>query len=232
MAKAVSYGGRKACDLRDEMAAMSAKYGNGPVALAFSDVTMTDPATGLTVLKPEARRACRVLLGPPPESEEYSTYWRRQGCEPPAAHRPPAPKEPDPVPEEEPAASPAQSVTVRALSPTPAVSAAPSDPPWRREPSDEVLAAYERLEGWLRDGGGKPVDDEAEATLYMIARALLDVPPKKSWFQAVDARLQAMQVDPPEYVKNGDLMAFDETLDDLLDHLHEVMLVPRPGQAR
>lgn len=61
--------------------------------LAMHEMTATDPDTGLTVLRPEARRSCRVLLGPPPESEEYAAHWQRNGCEPPPEHRPPPPED-------------------------------------------------------------------------------------------------------------------------------------------
>lgn len=37
------------------------------MALAIEELTMTDPATMLTVLKPEVRKVCGQILGPAPE---------------------------------------------------------------------------------------------------------------------------------------------------------------------
>jgi hypothetical protein len=56
---------------------------------AMHELTTTDKDTNLTVLRPEVIRACRVLLGPVPGSEEYPAYWRKMGKEPPAEHQPP-----------------------------------------------------------------------------------------------------------------------------------------------
>jgi hypothetical protein len=64
------------------------RHGTGAIALALSELTMADEKTGLTVLRPEARRRCGQLLGPPPEDADYEDYW--QGREKPAHHQPPA----------------------------------------------------------------------------------------------------------------------------------------------
>ena len=49
----------------------------------------------IAVLRPDARKACRVLLGPVPESEEYEHYWNvLQKRQPPAEHQPPQDKPP------------------------------------------------------------------------------------------------------------------------------------------
>jgi hypothetical protein len=88
--KPVNYGGKRHGQLRGKLAELPERCGNGAVALAFSELTMADPATNLTVLRPEARRLCGQLLGPAPEDPYYSTYW--EGRTPPAAHKPPPPE--------------------------------------------------------------------------------------------------------------------------------------------
>jgi hypothetical protein len=46
------------------------KYGDR-ATWALHELTVIDRDANLAVLRPEARKACRVLLGPPLESEEY-----------------------------------------------------------------------------------------------------------------------------------------------------------------
>jgi hypothetical protein len=89
VARLVSYGGVTTDDLRDRLKPLAERYGTGAIALALSELTMTDEKTGLTVLRPEARRRCGQLLGPAPEDPDYEDYW--QGREKPAHHQPPVP---------------------------------------------------------------------------------------------------------------------------------------------
>lgn len=100
---------------------------------------------------------------------------------------------------------------------------------YRYEPSDEALEAFERLEGWLREGRGRPVDAQAEETLRCLANALLEG--KKGWHHAAEDRLKALQADPPSCVGVADAKAFDQTVEDLLDCLHEIMQTER-GRGR
>lgn len=230
LARAVNYGGCSAGSLREEMAELSQRYGSDAVALAFSELTMTDPTTQLTILKPHVRKLCSQIMGPPPEDPYYQRYW--EGRTPPASHRPPrdeaTPSEPGP--KELNAAPPATKGATAEVAPPLQQSAARatvSQPrgQWRYDPSDEALDAFERLEGWLRGTNESPVDAEAEDTLRVLAQALLAG--KKGWFHAAEARLLAMQQDPPSYVTANDAKAFGQTLDHLLDHLHEIALDDR-----
>jgi hypothetical protein len=89
MARAFSYGGVRSGRLRDKMAEISNKHGSHAVAMAFTELTMTDPATNLTVLRPHVRPLCKQFMGPPPEDPGYVAYWSERGREPPPEHRPP-----------------------------------------------------------------------------------------------------------------------------------------------
>jgi hypothetical protein len=209
MARAVSFGGIRSGQLRERMEEMSKKHGSHAVAMAFTELTMTDPATSLTVLRPHVRGICRQFMGPPPESPDYASYWAERGREPPPEHKPPEPGKNGTAPPVEETPPPQEPE--------------PPKRPWRYEPSDEALEAFEKLEGWMRGADDKPVDADAEDTLRVLARALLQG--QKRWHHAAEARLKAIQEDPPAYVPNKDLMAFDEAIDDLLDGLHEVMFV-------
>lgn len=100
--------------------------------------------------------------------------------------------------------------------------------PFGEEPAvesarDKLHSALERMEGWLLDARGRPVDDRAEETLRCLTRALLEG--KNGYWHAAEDRLQAMQADPPGHVT--DHKAFAETLDELLDHLHGALSVGR-----
>lgn len=98
LARFVSYGGKRCDQMRVFMKAHREKHGDKSI-WALHELTTIDKDTNLTVLRPQVIRACRVLLGPVPGSEEYPSYWARQGCEPPADHLPPGP-EPRDEPEE------------------------------------------------------------------------------------------------------------------------------------
>jgi hypothetical protein len=215
LARAVGYGGKRTGDLREKCDDLAKRYGNHAVTMAFTELTMADP-TGLTVLRPNVRPLCRQFMGPVPEDPGYAAYWAERGREPPPEHKPP---EPD------------RNGTVQPVEKTPEQpQPEPPKRPWRYEPSDEALEAFERLEGWLRGANEKPIDADAEDTLRVLSSALLQG--QKGWHHAAEARLRALQEDPPAYVPNKDLMAFDETLDDLLDRLHEVMLTPGQVHCR
>ncbi len=92
LAKFVSYGGKRPDQIKAFMGRHEEKHGD-KAKWAMIELTKRDEQTGLTVLRPEAKRACRVLLGPTPDSEEYKDHWRKMGCEPPAEHQPPGPEE-------------------------------------------------------------------------------------------------------------------------------------------
>ncbi len=97
LARYVNYGGKRPDQMKEFMAGHRARHGDKAM-WAMHELTATQEGTGLTVLRPEARRVCRALLGPAPESEEYQAYWKRNGCEPPPEHQPPPPS---PEPEAE-----------------------------------------------------------------------------------------------------------------------------------
>ncbi len=89
LARFISYGGRRPDQMKEFVTAHRAKHGDKAM-WAMHELTATQEGTGLTVLRPEARRVCRALLGPAPESEEYAHYWSvLQKCEPPADQQPP-----------------------------------------------------------------------------------------------------------------------------------------------
>jgi hypothetical protein len=88
VARFISYGGRTSEQVRQFMTRHRERYGDR-AAWAFRELTTIQNRTHLTVLNPKARRSCRVLLGPPPESPKYQEYWQRQGQNPPVEHRTP-----------------------------------------------------------------------------------------------------------------------------------------------
>lgn len=94
LARFISYGGRRADQVRAFLAGHRETYGEAALS-ALHELTMIDERSCLTVLRPAARKACRVLLGPAPESDEYARYWQLQGSEPPAHDQPPRDEEPD-----------------------------------------------------------------------------------------------------------------------------------------
>jgi hypothetical protein len=67
LARAVSYGGKRPGQLKDKCAELAEKYGQHAVTMAFTELTMLEKDTVLTVLRPEARKACWQLRGSPPE---------------------------------------------------------------------------------------------------------------------------------------------------------------------
>ncbi len=88
LARFLSYGGRTHEQLTEFRRGHKERYAER-ADLALRQIALVEAGMNLWVLRPEARKACRVLLGPPPESEEYQDYWRRQGCPPPPEHQAP-----------------------------------------------------------------------------------------------------------------------------------------------
>src|SRR5271166_5940241 len=73
----------------------------------------------------------------------------------------------------------------------------------RYEPSNEALAAFQRLETWLRDPRtGKPISDEAETTLHAVTRSLLEG--RNGYWHVAENRLEALLAAPPSGVKPMD----------------------------
>jgi hypothetical protein len=70
---------------------------------------------------------------------------------------------------------------VETLTPAPSV---------RYEPSDDALAAFERLEEWLLDARGRPVSQIAEVALFALARALLEG--KNDYWPGAEDRLESL----------------------------------------
>lgn len=97
LARAVSYGGKRPGQLKEKCAELSGRYGDTAVMMAMHELTMLDPKTNLTVLRPEARKLCWQLLGPPPEHPDYQDYYTVNKRTPPAEHQPPPPEE-EPAP--------------------------------------------------------------------------------------------------------------------------------------
>lgn len=95
LARFVSFGGKRPDQMKAFMEQHREKYGSKSM-WALQTLTTHDERTGLTELRPDAKRACRVLLGPTPDSDEYSAYWKKRGTEPPADHQPPGPAEAEP----------------------------------------------------------------------------------------------------------------------------------------
>jgi hypothetical protein len=100
LARFISYGGRTHESVRQFMVGHREKHSEEKALWALQELTKTDEATGLTVLRPEARKACRVLLGPPPDSPEYADYWRKNQCDPPPEHQAPQKEEPQVAPQD------------------------------------------------------------------------------------------------------------------------------------
>ena len=95
LARFISYGGKRPDQVEEFMAGQRASHGDKAM-WAMHELTATGPESGLTVLRPEALRACRVLLGPAPDSDEYAAYWQKQGCAPPEGHLTPPPAQEQP----------------------------------------------------------------------------------------------------------------------------------------
>jgi hypothetical protein len=87
LARAVSYGGVRTPDLKPALEELSKQHGAGDVRRAFYELLVEEEQTGLTVLRQHVRRLCSQLLGPPPESPDYESYW--EGRQKPAHHQPP-----------------------------------------------------------------------------------------------------------------------------------------------
>lgn len=112
-------------------------------------------------------------------------------------------------------------------------------PPAPYQPSDEALAAFERLEDWLLEPHSRrPTTELAEETLRALARALLEG--KLGWFHAAEDNLEVLKLrngktegdDMPADSKVDEGMCFHRAVDDVLDCLHEVMFSrwhDRPG---
>lgn len=101
----------------------------------------------------------------------------------------------------------------------------------RYEPSDDALAAYERLECFLRDARDRPINDLAEEALRFLARAMVDTPPKRAYSTIAEDRLQAIQASPDTVgIKPQEEAEFLRAVDDCLDCLHEMMLVEGRGR--
>lgn len=102
----------------------------------------------------------------------------------------------------------------------------------RYDPSDEALAAFERLEEWLLDANGKTVTKVAEDALYALARSLLEG--KRAWHHRAEDLLETLKLRngkeegddiPPGNAPASDSFPMD--VDEALDCLHEIMLVER-----
>src|SRR4051812_42958155 len=99
----------------------------------------------------------------------------------------------------------------------------------RYEPSDDALAAYERLEEWLCTPRG-PLTDVGAHALYALARALLEG--KRGWHHAAEDALETLKLrngkadgdDIPEGIVAGKGEDFQRDVEDCLDCLHEIML--------
>lgn len=93
LARFISYGGKRTKDVKEKCDELRKQFGDEKVMWALHELTTTDEQTGLTVLRPEARKLSRQLLGPPPEDPDYENYWRINRREPPPDHQPPGPEE-------------------------------------------------------------------------------------------------------------------------------------------
>lgn len=84
----------------------------------------------------------------------------------------------------------------------------------RYEPPDEVLAAFERLEDFLLDACGKPVNGVTEEVLSALARALREG--KNAWRDRAEELLLALQSCPSlagiEPTKEGEFLSSTEDL--------------------
>jgi hypothetical protein len=87
LARSVSYGGVRTPDLKPVLEELSERHGAGYVRKAFYELLVEEEQTGMTVLRQHVRRLCSQLLGPPPESPDYESYW--EGRQKPAHHQPP-----------------------------------------------------------------------------------------------------------------------------------------------
>jgi hypothetical protein len=99
------------------------------------------------------------------------------------------------------------------------------------EPSPEALAALDRLEAWLTDprtGKASPLGREA---LDAVEKALVDG--RNSWLHAAEDALQGLAMrngrthgeDIPSGQRPGEGADFHETIEELLDDLHQRVVV-------
>jgi hypothetical protein len=99
----VGYEGAAVDALREAIKPLVAAHGQAKMMAAAHELTQTDDKTKLVTLRPEVRRIAFQLLGPPPEREDYESYWASRGVLPPNKRKKegPAP-EPSKEPEEKP----------------------------------------------------------------------------------------------------------------------------------
>lgn len=96
------------------------------------------------------------------------------------------------------------------------------------DPSEEALAAFERLEAWLiHPRTNRPETELAEQTLRAVARALLEG--KNGWFHAAEDYLETLKLRNGK-TEGDDISAgivpaqgddFHADIETLLDLLHE-----------
>lgn len=88
LARFVGYCGKTPEEFAAFLERHEAEHGRPKSLEASLDLTTTDKESKRVVLWPHARRACRVLLGPPPGDPEYDDYWRKRGGNPLEEGRP------------------------------------------------------------------------------------------------------------------------------------------------
>ncbi len=92
LARAVGYEGKTDAEMRPIVTRLVADHGDQKVSAALAELTVTDPNTHRTMLRPAVRLQCFQLLGPAPEhprhdeiryapplhSEEDRRRWREE----------------------------------------------------------------------------------------------------------------------------------------------------------
>jgi hypothetical protein len=92
VARAIGYAGKTEDEMKPLLRQLTKAHGEEKVQSALAELTVTEPESSRTVLRPEVRKLCYGLLGPPPEhprhdeiryapplySEEERRQWREE----------------------------------------------------------------------------------------------------------------------------------------------------------
>jgi hypothetical protein len=96
LVRLIGYEGVPEAELCETIKPLVAAHTLAKMRPAAHELTQTDEKTRLVTLRPEVRRIAFQILGPPPEREDYESYWASQGVLPPNKRKreePPKPAE-------------------------------------------------------------------------------------------------------------------------------------------
>jgi hypothetical protein len=107
IARLIGHHGCPEAELRATMKRLQEEVGVQRVTDAVLELTwVSDHGVKWVKLRPEVIRACRPMIGPPPDAEDYDQWWRDKGG-------PPRPRSPKDSPAKEETPAPEQKLAVR-----------------------------------------------------------------------------------------------------------------------